>query len=326
MTTAAVGESGYGFSMALDEIAVGAVVRRTDVAKWYGGGIQGGIIPSNISSTVMIYTDPAVGEGHGYKFDGWADGAFFYTGAGQEGDQVLTRVNGAILGHRAAGRSLHVFEAMPGQGLKPAGGKLQRYCGEFALDDQNPYRREEAPDRNGDMRSVVVFKLVPIGHVIDTMNAGRADEPTSGVEVIREPVESNEIKSFERRGTMSHTAHRREAELMARLESHLDGLGREVCRLRIKLPDSSTELLTDTFDVSRGDLYEVKASSTRENMRMAVGQLIDYARYVPEVKARLVVMPVEPTADLIDLAHAAGIAVVWPEGAGFTVAEPEDHE
>jgi hypothetical protein len=67
------------------EIAVGETVTRRELQQRYGGAPYGGIEPSRSTPNVLLFTDPATGERHGY-FDGWADdGCFHYTGEGQRG-------------------------------------------------------------------------------------------------------------------------------------------------------------------------------------------------------------------------------------------------
>jgi len=68
-------------------ITVGQVLTRRELQQRYGGAPYGGIEPSRSTPNVLLFTDPATGERHGY-FDGWADdGCFHYTGEGQRGDQ-----------------------------------------------------------------------------------------------------------------------------------------------------------------------------------------------------------------------------------------------
>lgn len=63
-------------------------------------------------------------------------------------------------------------------------------------------------------------------------------------------------------------------------------------------------------------LIEAKGSVTRENMRMALGQLIDYNRFV-RAEYRAVLVPSRPRPDLIELAETAGQAIIWPQGTGY---------
>src|SRR4051794_13490841 len=86
----------------------GDSIERKALQAVYGGRTQGGIGPSRRSPNVLLFSDLVAGEPHGY-FDGWMpDGLFHYTGEGQFGDQRMASGNGAILNHRAEGRSLRL--------------------------------------------------------------------------------------------------------------------------------------------------------------------------------------------------------------------------
>jgi hypothetical protein len=56
---------------------------------------------------------------------------------------------------------------------------------------------------------------------------------------------------------------------------------------------------------------------TRPAMRMAIGQLADYARLIEARPARVVLMPEEPRTDLLNLAASQGIQVTWPDEESF---------
>lgn len=141
----------------------GDLTTRSEVKDLYGGSIFGGIEPSRRTANVMVYSDPSQGEQHGYNYDGWDRSereVFHYTGEGQVGDQDPGAAgNGAILRHDSDGRALRLFEVASRQ---RSGGKLQRYIGEFYIDPDDPWRFEDAPDRNGDTRKVVVFRLLAV--------------------------------------------------------------------------------------------------------------------------------------------------------------------
>lgn len=142
-------------------IAIGALVTRGEVAQEYGGSIYSGIEPSSTSLNVMLYSDPAAGEEHGY-YDGWVGGqpgAFEYTGSGQVGDHKLTGSNKRVLEHAQDGSVLRLFFTLPGP-AKP-GGRVQRYVGAFRVDPEFPLRWTTGPDRDGAGRKVVVFRLLP---------------------------------------------------------------------------------------------------------------------------------------------------------------------
>ncbi|MFF4197862.1 hypothetical protein [Nonomuraea sp. NPDC001831] len=145
---------------------VGDLLTRDERMALYGGAKYGGIEPSRKTDNVFIYSDPSRGEAYGYNFDGWNhDGSvFLYTGDGRVGDQQMRDGNLSIAEHRAQQRVLRVFIA---DGVVPGTNtKTHRYIGSFELDRERPYFHEEAPDENGEMRTVYVFRLIPIGEVL----------------------------------------------------------------------------------------------------------------------------------------------------------------
>ena len=142
-------------------VPIGAITTRTEVADEYGGSIRSGIETPKSSANVLLYSDPIVGADHGYVYDGWDPdeaGVFFYTGEGKSGDQELKVGNRAILEHASADKVLRLFEAVDkGQ---QAGGKRQRYIGAFRIDSADPYRQEPAMGDDGNLRKVLVFRLL----------------------------------------------------------------------------------------------------------------------------------------------------------------------
>jgi hypothetical protein len=106
------------------DLSSGDTIRRTDLHARFGGRRQGGIGPSAKTPNVFLFTDPAIGQQHGY-YDGRSDdGSFHYTGEGQRGDQTLAQGNLAIANHVADDRALRLFRGAGGEVL---------YLGEFLL-------------------------------------------------------------------------------------------------------------------------------------------------------------------------------------------------
>jgi hypothetical protein len=85
---------------------------------------------------------------------------------------------------------------------------------------------------------------------------------------------------------------------------------------------SPKPLRTDLYDVTASELVEAKGVSSREAVRMVLGQLLDHRRFVkPATLAAL--LPTRPTDDLIDLIRGAGAACIYEAGAGrFERLEP----
>ena len=119
-----------------------------------------------------------------------------------------------------------------------------------------------------------------------------------------------------------YAAERKEASLVQALADYLRARGHSVYRHQI-LPDGETRpLFTDLYDEDLDLLVEAKGSGTRENVRMALGQLADYGRFLPSA-VRAILLPAKPQrADLLALAHSENVAVLWPEGAGYGSSEP----
>ncbi|WP_327291482.1 restriction endonuclease [Streptomyces sp. NBC_01198] len=294
-------------------IGLGDVVKRTDLHERYGGRRQGGIGPSRVSANVLLFTDPAKGHKHGY-FDGWGeDGCYHYAGEGQVGDQKMTQGNLAILKHRQERRTLRLFKGV-------ASGMCQ-YLGEFTLPDEQPWYRTDAPETNGGpIRSVIMFRLQPVS----------AEEPV-GTQLPHTPSAEPEVELID--VETQHTermlvdpsrepyeAERVEARLVRAFAEYLRLLGRSVGRHRIAPAGVAKQLLTDLYDTTTNRLYEAKGSVSREAIRMAIGQLFDYSRFLPRPTLGLLV-PSRPEDDLLDLCNQLQITIVWPEGDGYASTE-----
>ncbi|MGM9386137.1 restriction endonuclease [Streptomyces antibioticus] len=296
------------------DIAVGDIVKRVHVHERYGGRRQGGIGPSRVSPNVLLFTDPVKGHKHGY-FDGWGeDGCYHYAGEGQVGDQKMTQGNLAILNHEYEGRALHLFRGVSSG--------MCEYLGEFKLPEDRPWYRTDAPETNGGpIRSVIMFRLQPVG--VEAPFSSQLPH-TPNDEPVVEPIDV-EAQHTERMlvdpSREPYEAERTEAKLVRAYADHLRlRRGRDVIRHRIAPAGVAKHLLTDLYDRTANRLYEAKGSVSRDAIRMAIGQLHDYERFLPQPTLALLV-PSQPEPDLLDLCAELRIAVVWPEGDGFASTE-----
>ena len=87
---------------------------------------------------------------------------------------------------------------------------------------------------------------------------------------------------------------------------------------KIKIPEEKGILETDGWIVESETLIEAKASSERENIRMAIGQLLDYKRYSPIPKKLAILLPNLPKSDLVELLHSLDIDIIYEEGEKFS--------
>lgn len=114
----------------------------------------------------------------------------------------------------------------------------------------------------------------------------------------------------------SRVTGRPEAGLVSRYLDWLVGAGRRlVPRHRISVPGVKGYLFTDMFDALTFELVEAKSSARRDSVRLAIGQLLDYARFV-SYRRLAVLLPSRPEDDLCDLLTSLGIACIYEAGPG----------
>jgi hypothetical protein len=297
----------------------GDVVKRSHLHDEFGGRRRGGISMSVQTPNVMLFTSEA-GLEYGYEYDGWSGGeehVFLYTGEGQKGDQVLKQGNGAILNHKAQGRTLRLFEAL--------GDGNVRYIGSPSLDEDDPYEIADAPEvgkgRERPVRSVYVFRLLfPPGGYAMTENVSSIDVSTGASEVDIEAIAATSIEVEVPGGTQ--IKQRREAELVERYNRFRRRHGLATRRHRIRPPGDGSTLFTDAYAVEEKRLLEAKGSTSRVDVRMAVGQLLDYRRFI-DVNDIAVLLPSRPRQDLLDYLAVLDIKCVYEtdlESGDFVVA------
>ncbi|MBF9072233.1 restriction endonuclease [Streptacidiphilus sp. NEAU-YB345] len=289
------------------DLKPGQVIERKRLHVRFGGRTQGGIGPSAKTPNVMIFTDPVAGERYGY-YDGWMpDGLFHYTGEGQYGDQRMLSGNASILNHRAEHRALRLFQGARGN---------VTYIGEFEVDG---WYEADAPEfADGPLRKVLVFRLRPLDVASQepVTKLGRLlEDQRAKVQPIGIEQQETE-KTFVDPSREPYEAERREAKLVLALSDYLRSRGHRVGRHRILPKGETRPLMTDFYDEDLRLLVEAKGSVTRENFRMALGQLADYGRHV-EADVRAILVPSKPREDLLDLADSQNVTVIWPEGKGY---------
>lgn len=266
-----------------------------------------------LPSDMVLYSDHKAASSSGYAFDGWNAGRelFYYTGEGGIGDQQFTGGNSAIRDHEAQGRALRLFVAVGN--AEGSGARVHSYVGQFKVDANTPYVTKRAPGRDGVPRDVIVFRLRPVGHVVtevaqisivEGVVAASAIEQES-VEAVPEPAVTAERTEVER--TISGEAEQKEAGLTARFRDYLEKHGRDVKRYKITTPAGL--LFTDTADVSSGVLYEAKGTAERMSVRLALGQVLDYGRYVRGADLAIL-LPDSPAADLVELLESHNVGCV----------------
>lgn len=311
------------------DVPVGGLLSRAERKRRYGGSTQGGIEPSTTTPNIFLYSDPARAEAFGYSYDGWIDSetVFRYTGDGQRGPQAMRRRNLAVLNHKRAGRVLRLFVA---DGLVAGTHqKNHRYLGEFEVDQQEPFYELEAPDEAGDERTVIVFRLRPVGETeIREADRSQADEPAAELESTLVDLENHGTRTFSSPGSAPVEGERRESELVERFRKYLSRPPGVLRRWKLRPPGELRSFWTDVYDEHTNELYEAKGNPTRDNVRRGVGQLLDYRRHIPRSGLKLaLLLPNRPSDDIVALLHSLNIACVYEttEG-GFNREEPRSSQ
>ncbi|WP_256640890.1 hypothetical protein [Streptomyces murinus] len=316
--------------------------------KLFGGGSQGGIVPSRTTPNILIYVDHNSGKKYGYE-DGWLaeedelGPIFEYTGQGTSGHQTFMGQKGsrnaAVLYHAdpEKAKALHVFVAegrVPGS---KSGAKQQRYIGEFTLDVEQPYTVREAHGEREAQRLIIVFRLRPKGayqrlakdavtraqetvaeKVLATAATTKLPEPRMPELRLVAPKKGRASES-RRAAQPSVIAEHRQSDLRKLYLKELIAQGHEVFAYAIKIANTTTILTTDLYDATTHELYSVRGESSRDEVRAAIGQLKDYVRHIEPHHPKLTaLLPKQPQDDLIDLLHTEGIDLVYQTGIGYT--------
>lgn len=306
----------------------GEVKTRAEIARIFGGGSQGGIVVSNSTPTVLIYSDPKVGEELGY-IDGWVPdddyGALFeYTGHGPLNQTFAGVGNKAIRDHVLQGRALRVFKAT---GNVPNSATVRhRYIGRFKLDEQCPFEVRWRSNKEHVMRNVIVFRLRPVGpyermetdHIPPATSTRSILVPADVTTSSLVDPEKNKKKSGPRSAVAETEFRRREAELDDKFRDFMERRGHKLMRFELKVMGLTSPMLTDLYDKTAHVLYELKGNVERGAVRMAIGQLMDYRRHIdPPDPGLAVLLPERPHEDIEALLNDLGIALVYGIDATF---------
>ncbi|MGB8209205.1 MAG: hypothetical protein WCF69_16665 [Mycobacterium sp.] len=122
------------------------------------------------------------------------------------------------------------------------------------------------------------------------------------------PVAVTNTESSQVEKSVSGLVLQNEAQLTRRFQRYLEDHHREVMRYRI-IPVGSTTLYSDLADITDNVLYEAKGSADRMSVRLALGQVLDYGRYV-EGSRLAILVPEAPAADLVELLELHDVGCV----------------
>jgi hypothetical protein len=295
-------------------LSPGDKIKRTELHRQFGGSRQSGISPSAQSANVFFFSDLSSGEQHGYLDDWKSDGYFHYVGEGQRGDQRMTGGNRAILEASRNDRTLRGFDG--------SGGDVT-YRGQFELAADDPWYTTDAPEtQGGPIRSVIVFRLRPIDIA---PIPSRTPPPASRTVVRFVPVEErNTERMVVEPSRELYEAERRESALVQQFKSLMEKQGHSAVRLMITPVGEAKPIFTDLYFEDYGLLVEAKGSVDRNSIRMAIGQIADYRRFIEPGSRCAILLPSRPRQDLVELLGFAGIEIHYRSGEKFDVLHPAE--
>ena len=314
------------------DLEIGQEDSRTAIHSRHGGSTARGIsapAQSSARDNILLWWRPEHGESFGY-LDGWTtDGtAFYFTGTGQRGDQRFespNAENGRVRDHLTNGEHIRL--------LRYVSKNRVRYVTDLRLDSVDPWQWIDGLDSTMRTRRMIQFRFL----AVDTIVVPIADRVRPPVATSAEPeilpgmppapvatdVEALSTKQFKRLFKARESlADRAEAILVHEFQAwlvHQHGLS--ATGLRIPYAAEGRNLRADLFITDPRVLVEAKATTARESIRMAIGQLLDYQRWMSPKPCSLLLTPDQPPPDMRDLLDSLSIAHAWREGAGdFSVA------
>jgi hypothetical protein len=152
-----------------------------------------------------------------------------------------------------------------------------------------------------------------------TKSSGPNSHGRSAGQVTLIPVEQGEVEGYDVESKDAvRRACRHEQQLVASFVQYMRDQGDTVVRHKIGVPGAKGPIFSDVFNETRGQLIEAKAQVSRDDVRMAIGQLADYVRFIEPPPRRAVLLGSRPPSDLSDLLSSQGVATIWPDGQRFT--------
>jgi 5-methylcytosine-specific restriction protein A len=146
------------------------------------------------------------------------------------------------------------------------------------------------------------------------------DPAPPGGAVTRRPIEQQHVREYEVRATTGARAERTEAALVLRFLAWLESGGSSVSSHHYDV--TSPPLRNDLCDDTAQRLWEAKGTMARSDVRMAIGQLLDYRRFEDDGWTIGVLLPDEPSEDLARFIASVGAALAYPDGDDtFTILE-----
>ncbi len=277
---------------------------RSEIHEAVGGSFRHGMTSCLDGDAFMIFHNPDGGKRFGYDvWEGFdVNGDFHFTGQGKIGDQKLTKNNKKLLETVTSLLPIHLF-------MTTGDGQPYVYFGEFCLGSP-PYETEVAPDENGNERKVFVFSLTPVGRTIRPLLPKNL-LVTVSQSVWSAPTTDDLNKKY--LPTTNMRVNQREHQMQKYFGEFLVQSGVEIFNVSISTPGSTGSVRPDFYIQEPPYVIEAKASSGRDFVRQAIGQVLDYKNLLNRggvVATPAILLPDCPSDDLVALLESLNIELI----------------
>jgi hypothetical protein len=280
--------------------------KRADMHNIVGGSFRHGMTKCNEGRDFLLFHDAKNSKKFGYdKWEGFqADGSFHYSGQGTIGDQKLTRANLGLLKANEKGIPIHLIESSGG---------ICTYFGKYILGEP-AFSVEKADDVKGEFeRDIFVFKLIPIANYMDLDFSIHSNGKIEGVDRswVRPAFDTIALLDQVKARTQ---IERVEGRLQAEFGDYLIANGHEVLAHSFSIKGMKGTLKPDFWIPCLGLVVEAKPSNAREFVRLAIGQVLDYANLSIQEghqMAPAILIPNRPMPDLCSLLEELGITLIF---------------
>jgi hypothetical protein len=290
----------------------GETFLRSEMHERVGGSFRHGMTSCSAGTEFLLFHDKKKSVKFGYHvWEGLqVDGKFHYTGQGTRGDQLLTKSNLALIRASELGKPIHLIESVDG---------VCTYLGEFLLDDPN-FFIEEAPDELQEgLRKVFVFRLIP-KTFLQELSANHSITPKmTGASRPWEPPSFSDLSRDQLRSSASNIL-RSEFKLQHEFGLFLLSRGHKVLSYDFKFRGANGTLKPDFWIKDLEMIVEAKPSTSREHVRLAIGQVLDYVHLAAKLGLEMkpaILLPGIPARDLVDLLEDLGIELIYKTDASF---------
>ncbi len=170
------------------------------------------------------------------------------------------------------------------------------------------------PEWNQSHKRLCLWFDLKLSEAKSTVKMREPRNSAGGVSLASLPKDKQlEYQVRSRRSAMQ--ARRKEAQLLGRYRKWIERQDRKLQVFK------THKIQCDAFEEARHNLIEAKCSEEREYIRMAVGQVLDYAFYaMPDLGKchKAILLPNRPLAPrLLEWLGSLDISVIWEDGSVF---------